>query len=137
VRLAAAAMQHNEPGTSGERGVIITTASVAAFEGQIGQAAYSASKGGIVAMILPVARELSRFGIRVINIAEATFTKLKKFSKRRQTECTKPGGAKFPLPCPLQFCLFASYFHFLSIDKNSDHVESKKYTVSPDALCRM
>lgn len=73
VRLAAAAMQHNEPGPGGERGVIITTASAAAFEGQIGQAAYSASKGGIVAMILPVARELARFGIRVMNIAPGIF----------------------------------------------------------------
>ena len=73
IRLAAAAMQHNEPGTSGERGVIITTASVAAFDGQIGQAAYSASKGGIVAMVLPVARELARFGIRVMNIAPGIF----------------------------------------------------------------
>ena len=73
VRLAAAAMQYNEPGPSGERGIIITTASVAAFEGQIGQAAYSASKGGIVAMILPIARELARFGIRVMNIAPGIF----------------------------------------------------------------
>lgn len=73
VRLAAAAIQHNEPGASGERGIIITTASVAAFEGQIGQAAYSASKGGIVAMVLPVARELARFGIRVMNIAPGIF----------------------------------------------------------------
>lgn len=73
VRLAAAAMQHNEPGRGGERGIIITTASAAAFEGQIGQAAYSASKGGIVAMILPIARELARFGIRVMNIAPGIF----------------------------------------------------------------
>ncbi|MCC6279810.1 MAG: 3-hydroxyacyl-CoA dehydrogenase [Saprospiraceae bacterium] len=73
VRLAAAAMQHNEPGPGGERGIIITTASAAAFEGQIGQAAYSASKGGIVAMILPIARELARFGIRVMNIAPGIF----------------------------------------------------------------
>ncbi len=73
VRLAAATMQHNESGASGERGIIITTASVAAFEGQIGQAAYSASKGGIVAMVLPVARELARFGIRVMNIAPGIF----------------------------------------------------------------
>ncbi|MDF1759842.1 MAG: SDR family NAD(P)-dependent oxidoreductase [Coxiellaceae bacterium] len=70
LRLAAAQMSQQQPQTdSGERGVIINTASVAAFEGQIGQAAYSASKGGIVAMALPIARELERFGIRVMTIA--------------------------------------------------------------------
>lgn len=69
LRLAAVAMGRNEPDAAGERGVIINTASVAAFEGQIGQAAYAASKGGIVAMTLPIARELSRSGIRVNSIA--------------------------------------------------------------------
>ncbi len=69
LRLAAQAMSANEPNAHGERGVIVNTASVAAFDGQIGQAAYSASKGGIVAMTLPIARELSRFGIRVMTIA--------------------------------------------------------------------
>src|SRR5205085_1712025 len=70
MRLAAADMAKLEPmGESGERGVIINTASVAAFEGQIGQAAYSASKGGVVSMTLPAARELARFGIRVLTIA--------------------------------------------------------------------
>ncbi|MDF1653615.1 MAG: SDR family NAD(P)-dependent oxidoreductase [Coxiellaceae bacterium] len=70
VRLVSAQMSQQQPQTdSGERGVIINTASVAAFEGQIGQAAYSASKGGIVAMALPIARELERFGIRVMTIA--------------------------------------------------------------------
>jgi NAD(P)-dependent dehydrogenase (short-subunit alcohol dehydrogenase family) len=73
LRLAARAMSTNEPSSEGERGVIINTASVAAFEGQIGQAAYSASKGGIVAMALPVARELARFGIRVMTIAPGIF----------------------------------------------------------------
>src|SRR5262249_17005906 len=72
-RLAAAAIAQNEPGQSGERGVIINTASVAAFEGQIGQAAYSASKGGIVSMTLPIARELARSGIRVVTIAPGFF----------------------------------------------------------------
>lgn len=66
---AAEAMQHNDPNEDGERGVIINTASVAAFEGQIGQAAYSASKGGIVGLTLPTAREFSRQGIRVMTIA--------------------------------------------------------------------
>jgi len=69
LRLAAEAMIKNEPNPAGERGVIINTASVAAFEGQLGQAAYAASKGGIVAMTLPVARELARSGIRVMTIA--------------------------------------------------------------------
>jgi NAD(P)-dependent dehydrogenase (short-subunit alcohol dehydrogenase family) len=69
LRVAAHAMQQNEPNEEGERGVIINTASVAAFEGQIGQVAYSASKGGVVAMTLPIAREFARDGIRVMAIA--------------------------------------------------------------------
>lgn len=69
IRLAAEAMNRNDPNDKGERGVIVNTASVAAYDGQIGQAAYAASKGGIVALTLPVARELSRFGIRVMTIA--------------------------------------------------------------------
>jgi NAD(P)-dependent dehydrogenase (short-subunit alcohol dehydrogenase family) len=73
IRLAAALMQHNQPGPSGERGVIVNTASVAAFDGQIGQAAYSASKGGIVGMTLPIAREFARYGIRVMTIAPGIF----------------------------------------------------------------
>jgi NAD(P)-dependent dehydrogenase (short-subunit alcohol dehydrogenase family) len=73
IRLSAAAMSTNEPTEGGERGVIINTASVAAFDGQIGQAAYSASKGGVVSMTLPIARELARFGIRVMTIAPGTF----------------------------------------------------------------
>ena len=70
---AAAVMQLNEPNAEGERGVIISTASVAAFEGQIGQAAYSASKGGVVGMMLPLAREFAQFGIRVNTIAPGIF----------------------------------------------------------------
>ena len=73
VRLAAAAMQANTPNAQGERGVIINTASVAAFEGQIGQAAYAASKGGVAAMTLPLAREMAQFGIRVCTIAPGLF----------------------------------------------------------------
>jgi NAD(P)-dependent dehydrogenase (short-subunit alcohol dehydrogenase family) len=73
IRLAAAAMSANAPTAGGERGVIVTTASVAAFDGQIGQAAYSASKGGIVSMTLPLAREFARVGIRVMTIAPGTF----------------------------------------------------------------
>ena len=72
-RLAAAHMAKNTPGADGERGVIINTASVAAFDGQIGQAAYSASKGGIVGMTLPIARVLAELGIRVMTIAPGIF----------------------------------------------------------------
>jgi NAD(P)-dependent dehydrogenase (short-subunit alcohol dehydrogenase family) len=72
-RLAAAAMALNEPGEGGERGVIVNTASIAAFDGQIGQTAYSASKGGIAGMTLPLARDLARHGIRVATIAPGIF----------------------------------------------------------------
>jgi NAD(P)-dependent dehydrogenase (short-subunit alcohol dehydrogenase family) len=73
IRLAADAMSKQAPNAAGERGVIVNTASVAAFDGQIGQAAYSASKGGIVGMTLPIARDLSRSGIRVVTIAPGIF----------------------------------------------------------------
>jgi NAD(P)-dependent dehydrogenase (short-subunit alcohol dehydrogenase family) len=73
LRLAAAAMTENPAGPDGERGVIVNTSSVAAFEGQIGQAAYAASKGGVAALTLPAARELARFGIRVVTIAPGVF----------------------------------------------------------------
>ena len=73
LRLAAHAMSTNEPGTDGERGVIINTASVAAYDGQIGQAAYAASKSGVVGLTLPAARELSKFGVRVMTIAPGIF----------------------------------------------------------------
>jgi NAD(P)-dependent dehydrogenase (short-subunit alcohol dehydrogenase family) len=72
-RLAAAAMAEGTPDAGGERGVVVCTASVAAFDGQIGQAAYSASKGGVAAMTLPLARELARHGIRVVSIAPGIF----------------------------------------------------------------
>lgn len=73
LRLVAAAMAENSPGDDGERGVIINTASVAAWEGQIGQAAYAASKGGVAALTLPAARELAKLGIRVAAIAPGVF----------------------------------------------------------------
>jgi len=73
IRLAAEAMSKGQPNAAGERGVIVNTASVAAFDGQIGQAAYSASKGGVVGMTLPIARDLSRSGIRVMTIAPGIF----------------------------------------------------------------
>ena len=73
IRLAASHMAQNAPGADGERGVVINTASVAAFDGQVGQAAYSASKGGIVGMTLPIARDLAELGIRVVTIAPGIF----------------------------------------------------------------
>ncbi|MEI6721971.1 MAG: 3-hydroxyacyl-CoA dehydrogenase [Betaproteobacteria bacterium] len=73
IRLAAETMAKGQPNASGERGVIVNTASVAAYDGQIGQAAYSASKGGVVGMTLPIARDLSRDGIRVMTIAPGIF----------------------------------------------------------------
>jgi NAD(P)-dependent dehydrogenase (short-subunit alcohol dehydrogenase family) len=72
-KAAAELMQHNAPGEDGERGVIVNTASIAAYEGQIGQAAYSASKGGVIAMTLPMAREFARIGVRVMTIAPGVF----------------------------------------------------------------
>jgi NAD(P)-dependent dehydrogenase (short-subunit alcohol dehydrogenase family) len=75
-KAAANLMQANAPGDDGERGVIINTASIAAFEGQIGQAAYSASKGGVVAMALPMAREFARIGVRVMTVAPAVYDSL-------------------------------------------------------------
>lgn len=73
IRLAVAAMAENGPNEAGERGVVVATASVSAYEGQIGQAAYAASKGGIVGMTLPLAREFARIGVRVMTIAPGTF----------------------------------------------------------------
>jgi NAD(P)-dependent dehydrogenase (short-subunit alcohol dehydrogenase family) len=73
LRLAAAAMAQNQPQATGERGVIINTASVAAFDGQIGQAAYAASKAGVAGLTLPAARELARIGVRVVSIAPGLF----------------------------------------------------------------
>jgi NAD(P)-dependent dehydrogenase (short-subunit alcohol dehydrogenase family) len=73
LRLAASRMSTNEPQESGERGLVVCTASIAAHEGQVGQAAYAASKGGVVALTLPAARELARFGVRVVTIAPGLF----------------------------------------------------------------
>ena len=72
-KAAADSMQHNAPGNDNERGVIVNTASIAAYEGQIGQAAYSASKGGIIGMTLPMAREFARIGVRVMTVAPGVF----------------------------------------------------------------
>ena len=73
LRLAAEAIAHEEPGPDGERGVIVNTASIAAYDGQIGQAAYAASKAGVIGLTLPAARELAAFGIRVVTIAPGVF----------------------------------------------------------------
>ena len=96
---AAAIMNKNEPGEDGERGVIINTASIAAFEGQIGQAAYSASKGGIVGMMLPIAREFANFGIRVNTIAPGVF--LTPMVSGMPQEVQDSLGAQGPFPSRL------------------------------------
>jgi 3-hydroxyacyl-CoA dehydrogenase / 3-hydroxy-2-methylbutyryl-CoA dehydrogenase len=99
LRLAAAAMNANEPDDGGERGVCINTASIAAFDGQIGQVAYSASKGGIVGLTLPAARDLSSRGIRVVTIAPGTFdTPLLGALPQEQREAL---GAQIPFPSRL------------------------------------
>jgi NAD(P)-dependent dehydrogenase (short-subunit alcohol dehydrogenase family) len=99
LRLAAEAMAGNEPGDSGERGVIINTASVAAFDGQIGQAAYSASKGGVAAMTLPAARELARSGIRVLAIAPGIFGTPMLYAMPQEVQDSL--GASVPFPSRL------------------------------------
>ncbi|EHQ90803.1 3-hydroxyacyl-CoA dehydrogenase [Desulfosporosinus youngiae] len=101
IRLAAAQMAGNEPNVGGERGVIINTASVAAYEGQIGQAAYSASKGGIVGMTLPIAREMAVHGIRVMTIAPGLF-ETPMFNTLPE-EARKSLGAMIPFPSRLGY----------------------------------
>jgi NAD(P)-dependent dehydrogenase (short-subunit alcohol dehydrogenase family) len=96
IRLAAYAMSQAEPMEEGERGVIVNTASVAAFDGQIGQAAYSASKGGVVGMTLPIARDLSSLGIRVCTIAPGLF--LTPMMMSLPEEAQKSLGAQVPFP---------------------------------------
>jgi NAD(P)-dependent dehydrogenase (short-subunit alcohol dehydrogenase family) len=93
---AAVAMQHNAPLGDGERGVIVMTASVAAFDGQIGQVAYAASKGGIVAMTLPMARELASSGIRVVTIAPGVF--LTPMLASMSPEVQQSLGSQVPFP---------------------------------------
>ena len=93
---AAAVMEANEPNADGERGVVVSTASVAAYEGQIGQASYSASKGGIVGMMLPIARELARFGIRVNTIAPGIF--MTPMMAGLPEEVQQSLGAQVPFP---------------------------------------
>lgn len=96
IRLAADAMAKNEPEATGERGVLISTASVAAFDGQIGQAAYSASKGGIVGMTLPIARDLARLGIRNMAIAPGIFGTPMLFGMPQEVQDALAAGVPFP-----------------------------------------
>ena len=96
IRLAAEAMCRNEPEATGERGVLISTASVAAYDGQIGQAAYAASKGGIVGMTLPIARDLARNGIRNMTIAPGIFGTPMLFTMPQSVQDALAAGVPFP-----------------------------------------
>ena len=111
LRLAATAMQNLEPLADGERGVIISTASVAAYEGQIGQAAYAASKGGVVALVLPAARELAQFGIRVNAIAPGIFLTPMLQALPQQAQDGLAASLPFPkkLGDPTQFAALARH----------------------------
>jgi len=96
IRLAAEAMSKNEPEPTGERGVLISTASVAAYDGQIGQAAYSASKGGIVGMTLPIARDLAKIGIRNMTIAPGIFGTPMLFTMPDEVQQALAASVPFP-----------------------------------------
>ena len=96
IRLAAEAMSKNEPEPTGERGVLISTASVAAYDGQIGQAAYSASKGGIVGMTLPIARDLAKSGIRNMTIAPGIFGTPMLFTMPDEVQQALAASVPFP-----------------------------------------
>ena len=96
MRLAADAMAKNEPETTGERGVMISTASVAAYDGQIGQVGYAASKGAIVSMTLPIARELARSGIRNMTIAPGIFGTPMLFGMPQEVQDSLAAGVPFP-----------------------------------------
>jgi NAD(P)-dependent dehydrogenase (short-subunit alcohol dehydrogenase family) len=96
IRLAAEAMSKNEPEPTGERGVLISTASVAAYDGQIGQAAYSASKGGVVGMTLPIARDLARNGIRNMTIAPGIFGTPMLFTMPQEVQDALAANVPFP-----------------------------------------
>ena len=96
IRLAAEAMSKNAPEPTGERGVLISTASVAAFDGQMGQAAYSASKGGVVGMTLPIARDLARNGIRTMTIAPGIFGTPRMFTLPKEVQDSLAASVPFP-----------------------------------------
>src|SRR3984885_3878840 len=105
MRLVAAAMQDVEPMQDGERGIIICTASVAAYEGQIGQAAYAASKGGVVGLVMPAAREFAQFGIRVTGIAPGIFSTPMLHALPEAAQRTGAASVPFPklLGMPVQY----------------------------------
>ncbi|HOV18407.1 3-hydroxyacyl-CoA dehydrogenase [Ottowia sp.] len=96
IRLAADAMSKNEPEATGERGVLISTASIAAYDGQIGQAAYAASKGGVVGMTLPIARDLAKSGIRNMTIAPGIFGTPMLFGMPKEVQDALAAGVPFP-----------------------------------------
>ncbi len=96
IRLAAAAMIRNRPEPTGERGVIVSTASIAAYDGQIGQAAYAASKGGVVGMTLPIARDLARDGVRVMTIAPGIFGTPMLFAMPQAVQDALAASVPFP-----------------------------------------
>jgi NAD(P)-dependent dehydrogenase (short-subunit alcohol dehydrogenase family) len=112
-KAAANAMQHNEPNEEGERGVIVNTASVAAFEGQIGQAAYSASKAGVAGMALPLAREFSRLGIRVNTVAPGIFLTPMMASMPDEVQASLAAQVPFPsrLGRPEEFADLVAYIY--------------------------
>ncbi len=105
IRIAAEAMCKNDPEATGERGVLVSTASIAAFDGQIGQAAYSASKGGVVGMTLPIARDLARNGIRNMTIAPGIFGTPMLFGMPKEVQDALAAGVPFPsrLGTPLDY----------------------------------
>ena len=111
IRLAADAMSKNEPEATGERGVMISTASVAAYDGQIGQAAYSASKGGVVGMTLPIARDLARNGIRNMTIAPGIFGTPMMASMPKEVQDSLAAAVPFPsrLGTPLDYAKLAQH----------------------------
>lgn len=110
IRLAAEAMADNDPDTGGERGVIVNTASIAAFDGQIGQAAYAASKAGVVGMTLPIARDLARHGIRNVTIAPGVFGSPMVKAMPQESIDALEAGIPFPhrLGDPDEFGLFVT-----------------------------
>lgn len=111
IRLAADAMARNEPEPTGERGVLISTASVAAYDGQIGQAAYSASKGGVVGMTLPIARDLARNGIRNMTIAPGIFGTPMLFGMPQEVQDALAASVPFPsrLGTPADYAKLAKH----------------------------
>ena len=111
IRLAAEAMAKNEPESTGERGVLISTALVAAYDGQIGQAAYAASKGGVVGMTLPIARDLARNGIRNMTIAPGIFGTPMLFGMPQEVQDALAAGVPFPsrLGTPADYAKLAKH----------------------------